>query len=162
MGMYSPKHAQFARLTTPSSHYAQYDPSVKYRPKSIWRWLRPRRMRRKLTALLFIMVTTVLFIRWMRQPEYDWRFLEDESEDIVAPAKYSHQSGYAKTSGSFPDESGFSKQTRAKVPEPMTRGNDGLTRVGDWKGRHPLFEIIQRAEDDFTKETASRPATVRV
>ncbi len=102
----------------------------------------------------------------MRQPDYDWQFLEDESEEILgAPTKDGHQQpGYTMAPGSFQDEYDSRKQARAikKVVEPMARGRDGLTRVGDWAGRHPLFEIIQRAEDDFRKEIASRPATVRL
>ena len=158
MGPYSPKRAKIARLTTPSS---QYDPSAKYRPRTIWRWLRPRRMRRKMALLLSIIVTGILITRWMREPDYDWRFLEDEGEDILgAPTRYSHQPGYSRASESA--ESGSRKQARVinEMPGPMARGRDGITRVGDWKGQHPLFEIIQRAEDDFRKEIASRPATV--
>jgi hypothetical protein len=161
MSVYSPKRAHFARLTTPPS---QYDPSAKYRPRTIWRWAQLRRLRRKMTLLLLsIIVTALLITRWMRQPEYDWRFLEDESEEILGvPIKY--DPGDAMVPESFQDEYGSRKQARVikKVPEPMARGRDGLTRVGDWKGRHPLFEIILRAEDDFRKETASRPATVRL
>ena len=117
-----------------------------------------------MALLLSIIVTAILITRWMRESDYDWRFLEDESEDILgAPTRYSHQPGYMRASESTHDESGSRKQARAinEMPEPMARGRDGLTRVGDWKGRHPLFEIIQRAEDDFRKEIASRPATVR-
>jgi len=161
MGIYSPKRAQIARLTTPSP---QYDPSAKYRPRTIWRWLQPRRMRRKLTLLLPIMVTVILIIRWMQQPEYDWRFLEDESEDILGPpTEYSHQPDYTKRSESSQQDSGSRKQARVsnEMPGPLERGRDGLTRVGDWEGQHPLFEIIQRADDDFRKEVASRPVTVR-
>ena len=160
MGLYSPKRAQFARLTTPTS---QHDPSAKYRPRTIWQWLRPRRMRRKLALLLSIIVTAIFITHWIREPDYDWRFLEDESEDILgAPTRHSHQPGL-KAPESAHDEPGARKQAGAitEMREPMARGRDGLTRVGDWKGRHPLFEIIQRAEDDFRKEVASRPATVR-
>jgi len=161
MSAYSPKRAHFARLTTPSS---QYDPSAKYRPRTIWRWLQPRRIRRKMTLLLAIIATVVLITRWMRQPEYDWRFLEDESEDILGIATYDHQPGYTMEPDSSRNGYDYSKeQARAisEAPEPMARGRDGLTRIGDWEGRHPLFEMIQRADDEFRKETASRPATVR-
>jgi hypothetical protein len=125
-------------------------------------------MRRKITWLLSIMVATVLITRWMRQPEYDWGFLDDDSEDILgataATSKHGHQPGNTKAPESSHDESGPGKQARAinKKSEPMSQGGDGLTRVGDWEGRHPLFEVIQRAEDDFRKEIASRPATVRL
>ena len=163
MSAYSPKRAQFARLTAASS---QYDPSAKYRPRSLWRWLKPRRARRKVTILLSIMATAVFITRWMRQPDYDWQFLEDESEEILgAPTEYGHQQpGGTMAPESFQDGYDSRKQARAikKVLEPMARCRDGLTRVGDWVGRHPLLEIIQRAEDDFRKETASRPATVRL
>ena len=160
MGFFSPKRAQFARLTAPSP---QDDPSAKYRPRTVWRWLQLRHMRRKMALLLPIIVTVILVTRWMRQPEYDWRFLEDESEDILgAPAKYSYQPGSTMSTGSTQDESGSRKQARAvnAMSKPMARDHDGLTRVGDWNGRHPLLEIIQRAEDDNRKEFASRPATV--
>ena len=163
MSAYSSKRAHFARLTTPSS---QYDSSAKYRPRSLWRWLKPRRMRRKVTVLLSIMATAAFITRWMRQPDYDWQFLEDESEDLLgSPMKDGHQQpGYAMAPGSFQDEYDSRKQAKAvnKVTEPMARGLDGLTRVGDWVGRHPLFEIIQRAEDDSRRETVARPATVRL
>ena len=122
-------------------------------------------MRRKLALLLSIVVTIVLITRWMRQPEYDWRFLEDESEEILGlPTKYGYHPGNTMETESFQDEYGSRKKARAikNAIEPMARGHDGLTRVGDWVGRHPLFEIIQRAEDDFRKEIASRPATVRL
>ena len=108
------------------------------------------------------MVTFVLIMRWMRQPEYDWQFLEDESEDILGiPTEYGHHPDNTVAPGSFQGEHGSRKQARA-INKPMDRGHDGLTRMGDWVGRHPLFEIIQRAEDDFIKEVASRPATVRL
>jgi hypothetical protein len=118
-----------------------------------------------MALLLSIVVTVVLITRWMRQPEYDWRFLEDENEDILGiPAKHGYHPVSAKESESFQGEYGSRKQARTinTVIEPMARGHDGLTRMGDWAGRHPLFEIIQRAEDDFRKENASRPATVRL
>jgi hypothetical protein len=118
-------------------------------------------MRRKVALLLSIIVTAIVITRWMREPDYDWRFLDDESEDILgAPTRYSRHPGETKASDSA---QGSRKQAGAinGLPEPMARGRDGLTRVGDWNGRHPLFEIIQRAEDDFRKEIASRPATVR-
>ena len=112
------------------------------------------------------MATALFITRWMRQPDYDWQFLEDESEDLLgSPTKNDHQQpDYAMAPGSSQDEYDSRKQAKAinKVIEPMARGRDGLTRVGDWVGRHPLFEIIQRAEDDLRKETAARPATVRL
>lgn len=124
-------------------------------------------MRRKVTVLLSIMATAAFITRWMRQPDYDWQFLEDESEDLLgSPMKDGHQQpGYTMAPGSFQDEYYDSrKQAKAvnKVTEPMARGRDGLTRVGDWVGRHPLFEIIQRAEDDSRRENVARPATVRL
>ena len=105
------------------------------------------------------MVTFVLITRWMRQPEYDWQFLEDESEDILGIP--THHLDNTMAPESFQGEHGSRKQARA-INEPMARGHDGLTRMGDWVGQHPLFEIIQRAENDFRKEAASRPATVRL
>lgn len=53
------------------------------------------------------------------------------------------------------------RQQRAQSPSPMSRSLDGLVRVGDWSGRHPLLEIIATAEQEWKRELDIRPSTVR-
>ena len=111
------------------------------------------------TLILFIFFATVYYFFFKRssQSEYDMEFMDDTDEDIVQHASQARKS-HKEARLAMERE----REWKARVRPPMTRSDDGLVRVGDWEGRHPLFEVIATAEQEWKTELDFRPSTVRV
>lgn len=118
-------------------------------------FLRRHRLRR--TLFLLALIAIYYFLIRPNDNSYDMQFIDDNDEDIVQ-----HPSSAYRDRISAIRAVQKERDRKARTMPPMTRSRDGLIRVGNWDGRHPLFEIIDTAERDWRLELDYRPSTVRL
>jgi hypothetical protein len=107
------------------------------------------------TLILFIILAVIYFF-FIRSDDnlHDMQF-DDNDEDIVQHPKRAHKE-HAAALQALQKE----RERKAQTRPPMTRSRDGLIRVGDWEGIHPLLQIIDTAENQWKTEIDFRPSTV--
>jgi hypothetical protein len=117
------------------------------------------RGRRGLRRTLFLLALVAIYYFLIRPDDnpYDMQFIDDNDEDLVQ-----HPSSAYRDRISAMKAVQKERQRKARTRPPMTRSRDGLIRVGNWDGRHPLFEIIDTAEREWKAELDYRPSTVRL
>jgi hypothetical protein len=120
------------------------------------RFFRGRGSLRRTLFLLALVAIYYFFIRPDDNP-YDMQFIDDNDEDLVQ-----HPSSAYRDRISAMRDVQKERQRKSRTRPPMTRSRDGLIRVGNWDGRHPLFEIIDTAEREWKAELDYRPSTVRL
>jgi hypothetical protein len=109
--------------------------------------------------LVTLILTLVLFYYYFITSEssYDLGFVEDDDIDLVETSDHAHRAmRYAKKVLER------EREQNLQMPPPMSQSPDGLTRVGNWNGRHPLLEIISKAEMEWKSEMELRPWTVSI
>lgn len=108
------------------------------------------------TFIVFLVLSLTYYFGVRKQPgQYDMGFIDDNDESIVERSDHAR-----KAHRSARKALAVARERKAQTRAPMTRSRDGLIRVGDYNGLHPLFDVIQTAERDWKAEVDFRPSTV--